>query len=297
MLRRLIGEDVALEVKRPAALGRVRIDPGQFEQVVMNLAVNARDAMPDGGSLRLELADVELDDRDARDRATIVPGPYVMLAVSDTGTGMDAETRGRIFEPFFTTKERGHGTGLGLSTVYGIVKQSGGYIWADSEPGHGATFRIYLPRVDAPAEERTVPGSPPAERGLGETILVVEDDALVRELARQILAEHGYRVLVAADGDEAVRLGVEHREEIALLLTDVVLPGRNGRQVAEHLHRDRPGLRVLYMSGYTDDVISRASAGGTGGALEPGLRLLQKPFTLVSLLSAVQRALQGPVPA
>jgi two-component system, cell cycle sensor histidine kinase and response regulator CckA len=292
MLRRLIGEDVELRVERPARLGRVRIDPGQFEQVVMNLAVNSRDAMPGGGTLLLQLADVELDDRDARDEATVVAGPYVMLTVSDTGTGMDPETRGRVFEPFFTTKERGHGTGLGLSTVYGIVKQSGGYIWVDSEPGRGSTFRIYLPRVDAPVESRVAVSAAPAERGLGETVLVVEDDPLVLDLSRQIIAEHGYRVLTARDGHEALRVAAESATEIALLLTDVILPGLNGRQLAEELRRGRPRLRVLYMSGYTDDVIARAGVHDGRGGLEPGVRLLQKPFTMAALLTAVQRALR-----
>ena len=293
LLRRLIGEDIDLIVTRPAQLAPIRIDPGQFEQVVLNLAVNARDAMPAGGTLRLELSDVELDEQHARDGATIVPGPYVLLSVSDTGCGMIPQVRARIFEPFYTTKERGRGSGLGLSTVYGIVKQSDGYVWADSEPGQGTTFRIYLPCVDEPLEQRTAPPRDGGEQGHGEIILIVEDDAFVRGLAAEILGECGYHVLVAPDGDEAIRLATGYSGPIDLVLTDVILPGMNGRQVVERLTQSRPDLCVLFMSGYTDDVIARASAAGRTGALASGLRFLQKPFTLESLASGVREALQS----
>ena len=293
LLRRLIGEDIDLIVTRPAQLAPIRIDPGQFEQVVLNLAVNARDAMPAGGTLRLELSDVELDEQHARDGATIVPGPYVLLSVSDTGCGMIPQVRARIFEPFYTTKERGRGSGLGLSTVYGIVKQSDGYVWADSEPGQGTTFRIYLPCVDEPLEQRTAPPRDGGEQGHGEIILIVEDDAFVRGLAAEILGECGYHVLVAPDGDEAIRLAAGYSGPIDLVLTDVILPGMNGRQVVERLTQSRPDLCVLFMSGYTDDVIARASAAGRTGALASGLRFLQKPFTLESLASGVREALQS----
>jgi PAS domain S-box-containing protein len=292
MLRQVIGEDVELLVKQPAELGRVRIDPGQFEQVVMNLAVNARDAMPRGGTLRLELSETTLEAGQAREGVTMAPGPYVTLTVCDTGVGMDETTRAHIFEPFFTTKERGHGTGLGLATVYGIVKQSGGYIWVDSAPEKGTTFRIHLPRVDDPVDESRPVASRGEERGGGELILLLEDDVSVGLLARQILEEQGYRVLLTRDGDEAIRVAGDQGGEIALLLADVILPGLNGREVAERLRRGLPALRVLFMSGYTDDVIIRSGAGGAGGVLEPGTRLLQKPFTIESLLAAVREALR-----
>jgi len=249
--------------------------------------------MPAGGALRLELSDAELDARHARDGAAIVPGRYVLLSVGDTGCGMAPEVQARIFEPFFTTKERGRGSGLGLSTVYGIVKQSDGYVWVDSEPGQGTTFRIYLPCVDEPLEPRTAVSREGGENGNGEVVLVVEDDAFVRGLAAEILGARGYHVLVAPDGDEAVRLAEGYSGPIDLLLTDVILPGMNGRQVAERLTRSRPDLRVLFMSGYTDDVIARASSEGRTGALAPGLRFLQKPFTLESLASGVREALQS----
>ena len=293
MLDRLIGEDIELVVTRPAELAPVKIDPGQFEQVVLNLAVNARDAMPAGGALRFELSEAELESRHARDGATIVPGPYVCLSVSDTGCGMTPQVQARIFEPFYTTKERGQGTGLGLSTVYGIVKQSGGYVWADSAPGQGATFTIHLPRVNEPLEQRQAPHQASGERGHGEVILIVEDDASVRSLEAQVIEESGYQVLVASDGDEAIRLAGSHPGPIDLLLTDVVLPGMNGRQLAERLTQSRPDLCVLFMSGYAADVIARAPIEGRVGALEPGLRFLQKPFTLESLASGVREALQS----
>jgi two-component system cell cycle sensor histidine kinase/response regulator CckA len=293
LLRRLIGEDIDLIVTRPAELGPVKIDPGQFEQVVLNLAVNARDAMPAGGTLRLDLSAAELDAQHARDGATIVPGRYVLLSVSDTGCGMTPQVRARIFEPFYTTKERGRGSGLGLSTVYGIVKQSDGYVWAESEPGQGTTFSIYLPCVDEPVEPRSAPPQAGEEQGHGEVILIVEDDVFVRGLAAEILGGCGYHVLVAPDGDEAIRLAREYSGPIDLLLTDVILPGMNGRQVAEHLALSRPDLRILFMSGYTDDMIARASSDGRTGTLEAGLKLLQKPFTLESLASGVREVLQS----
>jgi two-component system, cell cycle sensor histidine kinase and response regulator CckA len=291
MLRRLIGEDVELIVDRPAGLPPIKIDPGQFEQVVLNLAVNSRDAMPGGGTLRFELSEVQLDVHQARDGATILPGRYVLLSVSDTGCGMSPQVRARIFEPFYTTKERGRGSGLGLSTVYGIVKQSDGYVWADSEPGNGTTFRIYLPCVDAPLEQRAVPLRDVGGRGHGEVILIVEDDALVRGLAAEILSGWGYHVLVAPDADQAIRLAEGYSGPIDLVLTDVILPGMNGRELAERLTGSRPGLCVLFMSGYTDDVIARVSAGGRSGALPSGVKFVQKPFTLESLATGVRGAL------
>ena len=264
MLRRVIGEDVELIIAPGTELDRVETDPGQMEQVIMNLAVNARDAMPDGGRLIIETANVELDPAYADQHAGVRPGPHVMLAVSDTGTGMDAETRARIFEPFFTTKERGKGTGLGLSTVYGIVKQSNGHIGVYSEPGAGTTFKIYLPRTDAESrpEERSLPEVEEELDG-SEAILVVEDDETVRQLVQRALEERGYSVRVAQDGDEGLRIGAREGEKIDLLLTDVIMPGLRGYQLAEQLLAGRPDLKVLYMSGYTDRAFSAQELKGT----------------------------------
>jgi two-component system cell cycle sensor histidine kinase/response regulator CckA len=285
MLHRLIGEDVKLELSLASALGAVRADPGQIEQVIMNLAVNSRDAMPTGGSLTIETANVDLDEAYAREHAGASPGRYVMLAVSDTGIGMDAETRSQIFEPFFTTKELGKGTGLGLATVYGIVKQSGGYVWVDSEPGRGATFKIYLPRV-----EEAVEGAVPETReqpvtGGRETVLLAEDDPSVRAVVSDVLARKGYRVLRAPDGQAALQMARGQPGEIHLLLTDLVMPGMTGRELVETLSVERPGLRVLYMSGYTDDTVVRH------GVLEEGMPYLQKPFTPQALALKVREVL------
>jgi two-component system cell cycle sensor histidine kinase/response regulator CckA len=283
MLGRVIGEDIDLAIVPGADLGRVKADPGQLEQVVMNLCVNARDAMPDGGVLRIETANAELDAHPAAADEAVTPGRYVMLAVSDGGAGIDPQIRSRIFEPFFTTKPPGKGTGLGLATVHGIVKQAGGYVWVYSEPGHGTTFKIYLPRVDDDAAARDTETEMPL-RGW-ETILLVEDEEALRAIAREILEEHGYRVIEAAGANEALEAAHRHPEPIELVITDVVMPGMNGRMLAEALVAARPELRVLYMSGYTDDVIAHR------GVLEPGALFLEKPFTVQALLSRVRAAL------
>jgi PAS domain S-box-containing protein len=287
MLTRMIGEDIELVMVPATGLGAVRADAGQIEQVIMNLAVNARDAMPSGGKLTIETSNVSLDEEHAHVQAPLKPGNYVMLAIGDTGAGMDSETQSHIFEPFFTTKGP-KGTGLGLSTVYGIVKQSGGYIWVDSEPGKGTTFKIYLPRVaeavESPAEVVAAAQSVATEAGT-ETILVVEDEANLRYLARQFLEKQGYRVIEAADGAVALQIAVAHEGIIHLLLTDVIMPGMNGRELAQRISEIRPNTKVLYMSGYTENVIGR------NGTLDAGIRLLQKPFTLRDLNARVREVL------
>jgi signal transduction histidine kinase/CheY-like chemotaxis protein len=285
MLGRLIGEDIALLTTPTPGLGRVKADRGQIEQVVMNLAVNARDAMPQGGRLILETANVELDDEYVRRHVGARPGPHVMLAVSDTGTGIPREIQAQIFEPFFTTKEQGKGTGLGLATVYGIVKQSGGYIEVDSEPGQGTVFRIYLPRLDAAAVTVDRSVRPAAAAGGTETILLVEDEEGVRELARDILRASGYTVLEARNGAEALLLCERHQGPLDMLLTDVVMPRMSGRELAERLAPLRPELSVLYMSGYTDDAVIRH------GVLAAGTAFLQKPFTPAALVQRVRETL------
>jgi len=293
MLNRMIGEDVDLVMMPGADLGSVRADSGQIEQVIMNLAVNARDAMPSGGKLTIETANVTLDEEYARVHSPLQPGDYVMLAISDTGAGMDQETQAHIFEPFFTTKGT-KGTGLGLSTVYGIVKQSGGYIWVYSELRKGTTFKIYLPRV-AGAGERVAPVAvvekPHKTEPGTETILVVEDEANLRYLARLFLEKQGYKVIEAADGAVAVQIAVAHEGTIHLLLTDVIMPGMNGRELAQRIAEIRPNVKVLYMSGYTENVI------GTNGMLDAGVRLLQKPFNLRDLKDKVREVLDAsPIP-
>jgi len=287
MLRRLIGADVELRTALGPVLGAVRADPGQLEQVIMNLVVNARDAMPRGGKLTIETANAELDESYALEHPSVVAGPYVMLAVSDSGVGMDAATQARIFEPFFTTKEKGKGTGLGLATVYGIVKQSGGNIWLYSEPGRGTTFKIYLPRVDQPPEQPAAAPAPRAAPRGSETVLLVEDDEAVRALARKMLAAHGYTVLAAASGAEALKLAADHTGPIHLLVTDVVLPGMSGRELATRFQSVRPGLKVLYTSGYTDDAVVHH------GVLDPGIAFLQKPFTSGTLARKVRETLDS----
>jgi len=285
LLRRLLGEDVELITSLESQLGSVRADPHQIEQVLMNLAVNAKDAMPRGGKLTIETSNVDFDHDYTREHVTVKPGAYVMLAVSDTGTGMDAETCTRVFEPFFTTKEQGKGTGLGLSTVYGIVKQSGGYIWVYSEAGLGSSFKIYLPRVDEAAERapaRQVRQE--AYRGT-ETILLVEDEAGVRALIRQVLRRQGYTVLDCSHGGEALLAAERHHGEIHLLLTDVVLPQMNGRELVERLLSLRSDMKVLFMSGYTDEAIAHH------GVLTPGSAFVQKPFTNESLARKVREVL------
>jgi two-component system cell cycle sensor histidine kinase/response regulator CckA len=287
MLPRLIGEDIQLNLTLDPAIGQVKADPGQVEQVVMNLAVNARDAMQDGGKLTIQTADAELDAVFAKEHPGSVPGQYVMLAVTDTGTGMDPETQSQIFEPFFTTKGRDKGTGLGLATVYGVVKQSNGYIAVESEKGKGASFKIYLPRIEQPV---TAPSkSSPALltiRG-SETILLVEDAEPLRKLARMFLTDNGYQVLTAADGSEAQQVAAQNPGPIHLLLTDVVMPGINGRVLAERLAPRHPAMKVLYMSGYTDSFIAGH------GVLEEGIHLLHKPFTEEALMRKVREVLDG----
>jgi len=288
MLRRLIGENIVLVTLPAPGLGQVMADPGQIEQILMNLAVNARDAMPTGGRLTLETSNVVGDEAYVRHHLGARPGAYVVLAVTDTGTGMSAETQARLFEPFFTTKGPGKGTGLGLATVYGIVKQSGGNIYVSSEPGRGTSFKVYLPRVDAvpdTAEDSDDAGASP--RG-HETILLVEDEPDLRDLALEILAMHGYVVLVAAEADEALRLADGHAGRLDLLLTDVMMPGMSGRELAVELAARRPGLRVLYMSGYTAD----AMAGH--GVLEPEIMFLQKPYSPAALAHKVREVLDVP---
>jgi PAS domain S-box-containing protein len=290
MLTRMIGEDIDLVMTPGKNLWSVRADAGQIEQVIMNLAVNARDAMPSGGKLTIETANITLDEEYARVHAPLHPGDYVMASISDTGGGMDAETQSHIFEPFFTTKGT-KGTGLGLSTVYGIVKQSGGYIWVYSELGRGTTFKIYLPRVPSIEEPAVHTVTAPVrfqkvEPGT-ETILLVEDEANLRYLARQYLEKQGYRVIEAADGAVAMQIAVAHEGVIHLLLTDVIMPGMNGRELAQRISEIRPNVKVLYMSGYTENVI------GQDGTLDAGVRLLQKPFNLRDLKSKVREVLDA----
>jgi PAS domain S-box-containing protein len=295
MFSRVIGENIEMAFVPGANLGRTKADPGQIEQVLLNLVVNARDAMPTGGRLTIETSNVQLDRSYAAGHASVEPGPYIMLTVTDTGCGMDAETQSRIFEPFFTTKEAGKGTGLGLATVYGVVKQSGGYIWVYSEVGCGSTFKIYLPEV---TEEIEVPAIEQETRGSSagsETILFVEDEQSVRELVRDYLQGVGYRVLDAGDGIEALEIARSHKGVIHILITDVVMPRLSGRDLAVKLSSERPGAKVLFVSGYTDDTIVRH------GALDGGVAFLQKPFNLKALAEKIREVLKGetpvPVPA
>jgi PAS domain S-box-containing protein len=289
MLTRMIGEDIDLMMIPGQNLWSVRADAGQIEQVIMNLAVNARDAMPSGGKLTIETSNVTLDEEHARLQAPLWAGDYVMVSIGDTGVGMDSETQSHIFEPFFTTKGP-KGTGLGLSTVYGIIKQSGGYIWVYSEVGRGTTFKIYLPRVPSTGEPAAQVAAPiqfqRVEPGT-ETILLVEDEANLRYLARQYLEKQGYKVIEAADGAVAVQIAVAHEAVIHLLLTDVIMPGMNGRELAQRISEIRPNVKVLYMSGYTENVI------GHNGTLDAGIRLLQKPFNLRDLKNKVREVLDS----
>jgi two-component system, cell cycle sensor histidine kinase and response regulator CckA len=287
MLPRLLGEDVVVVTRLSDDIGRVKADNGQVEQVVMNLAVNARDAMPQGGELRIETANAEFDESYVRHHPGAKPGRYVMLAVVDSGIGMSAETLAHIFEPFFTTKEVGKGTGLGLATVYGVVKQSGGYLWVDSKLGKGSSFQIFLPRVEEKVTKVVSNTLPPEVLRGAETVLLVEDADALRKLARSFLEDRGFLVLSAANGEEALRLATNHKGPIHLLLTDVIMPGMNGRALAEHLLPKRRAMSVLYMSGYTDSFIAGH------GVLEPGTHLLHKPFTEQALIAKVREVLDA----
>ena len=286
LLRRLLGEDVAIRVGVAPDCGGVKADPGQLEQVIVNLAVNARDAMPNGGRLTIETKNVDLDAEYPTDRVTIPAGRYVMLAVTDTGTGMDAQTKARIFEPFFTTKPVGKGTGLGLATVYGAVKQSGGYIWLYSEVGQGTSFKIYLPRLDA-AEPQAVAAEAAVPLDGTETVLVAEDEDAVRQIIEKALQARGYTVMVARDGNEALAIAGRHAGQIDLLVTDVIMPDMNGRVLSERLTHVRPTIKTLYLSGYTDDAILHH------GVLEEGVAFLQKPFSLGALARKVREVIEA----
>ena len=287
MLERLLGENIELSLLTTPEPHDVYADPGQLEQVIVNLAVNARDAMPTGGKLTIETAYVELDDRFAASHFNIKPGHYVMLALSDTGMGMDEATRSRIFEPFFTTKGPDKGTGLGLAMVFAIVEQSGGSIWVYSEVGRGTTFKIYLPRVKRHVETAEIPVIASATVGGSETILLVEDDEAVRVLVRTILRRHSYNVLEAQNGGEAFLISEQFQGPIHLLLTDVIMPRMSGRQIAERLSPLRKEMKVLYMSGYTDDAIV------IHGVLESSMAFIQKPVTSELLLRKVREVLDG----
>jgi two-component system, cell cycle sensor histidine kinase and response regulator CckA len=285
LLPRLIGEDIELGVRASEGLGAIRADASQMEQVIMNLAVNARDAMPNGGKLLIETANASLDQAYTSSHPLMKPGEYVLLDVSDSGTGMDAETQAHIFEPFFTTKEKGKGTGLGLATVYGIVKQSGGFIWVYSELGKGTSFKIYLPRVDEVEEHHGTP-RPTEEIPSGtETVLLTEDEADVREIARQFLESGGYTVIEAKDGSDGIKLFRENRGGIDLLVTDMVMPGMTGQELAVRLQRENPELRVIFMSGYSEHAATEMADA------DPGVRLLTKPFSRASLLRTVREIL------
>jgi CheY-like chemotaxis protein len=284
LLTPLIGETIQLATELSPALGRTRADAGQLEQVLMNLVVNAKDAMPGGGKIMIRTSNIELDNSYRREHTYIQPGPYIMLSVSDTGCGMDKETQSRIFEPFFTTKEKGKGTGLGLSTVYGIIKQSGGYIFAQSEVGHGTTFRIFLPRVDEPADCNNIIRRARADTRGSETVLLVEDEESVRHLVRDTLQSRGYTVIDAGDGEEALLIVSKQSGAIHLMITDVVMPGINGQELAKEILKTHPATKVLFLSGYAEDTIRQQ-------ALPPGTAFLQKPFTLQTLLRKTREVL------
>jgi CheY-like chemotaxis protein len=290
MLRRVIGEDITMVIRLAEDLGSVRADVGQIEQVILNLAVNAKDAMPSGGKLTIETANVALDESYARGHVDVTPGPYVMLSVSDTGTGMTPEVRERIFEPFFTTKEKGKGTGLGLSTAYGIVIQSKGHIWVDSVQGKGTIFKIYLPRVFKPLEEikKEVLGQEFPHGN--EKILIVEDEEEVRKLVSKMLEKQGYAILETSSGQEALLACGRCEGRIHLMLVDVIMPGMSGSELAKALKPLYPEIKILYMSGYTDDAIARH------GVLEKGVNYIQKPFTLEGLARKVREVLDQDAP-
>jgi PAS domain S-box-containing protein len=289
MLRRLIGEDIQFHSVPASREQPVRADRGQLEQVILNLVVNARDAMPQGGKLTVEVGEVELDESYASRHATAQAGPHVVLAVTDSGCGMDAETLAHVFEPFFTTKERGKGTGLGLATVYGIVEQSGGQVVAYSEPGIGSSFKVYFPRAESESIEPEPTAAPDAPRGGTETILLVEDEEAVRSTAKEALEESGYTVLEGRDGVDALEVAAAHPGEIHLLVSDVVMPRMGGGDLAQRLTAARPGVRVMFISGYPDDAVVRH------GVLERGAPLLQKPFSLAEFVRRVREVLDAPL--
>ncbi|HEY8240337.1 MAG TPA: ATP-binding protein, partial [Kiritimatiellia bacterium] len=287
MFRRVLGENIDLQIRLAQDIGKVRADPTQMEQVLLNLALNARDAMPGGGMLSITTSNAAVDESHALRLGDVGPGTYVGLEISDTGTGMDAETRQHLFEPFFTTKERGKGTGLGLATVYGIVKQSGGHISVYSEPGNGSTFRVYLPRVEHPSDAAEL--EPPKVGLLSghETILVVEDEDLVRKLTCAMLQKQGYKIIAARHGDEALRLAATYDGPIDLVLSDVVMPGIKVEEMAERILDQRPGLKLLYMSGHPESTIIHL------GVFSGSMPLLKKPFTAAELGKKVRESLDG----
>jgi CheY-like chemotaxis protein len=287
MLRRLVPESIDLVTVLQPYLGRISADPVQIQQVILNLLVNARDAIPKEGTLIIETADVDLDGDYVRDHHIVTKGPYVMLAISDSGVGMDEETKSHLFEPFFTTKEKGKGTGLGLSTVYGIVKQSNGYIWVYSEPGNGTTFKIYFPRVTHPGARFAAEKKIHSEFRGSETVLVVEDELAVRDLACRILRGRDYTIFSAANGRDAVEFAQKYEGRIHMVLTDVVMPGMSGRDLVDQLKSTRPEIKALYFSGYTDNAILHR------GILDPGAAFLQKPFSVESLLHKVREVLDS----
>jgi PAS domain S-box-containing protein len=287
MLGRIVGEDIALQTNLAEELGAVKVDPGQFDQVVVNLAVNARDAMPEGGRLTIETANCDLDEAYCRQHADVSPGRYVMIAVSDTGQGMDAEVRRRLFEPFFTTKPVGRGTGLGLAMIFGAVKQSGGTIDVHSEVGQGTTFKIYLPRIEAPAEKLAVVPLSLDLPGGSETVLLVEDEASVRGLISSVLKRLGYKVLVAANGGEAFMLTEKYTGGIDLMMTDVVMPGMNGRELAERLRQFKPEMEVLFTSGYTESVIVH------NAVVDERLNFIGKPYSMQGIARKIREVIEA----
>lgn len=282
MLRRMIGEDIQLVMHLAADAGNIRTDPHHIERAMVNLAVNARDAMPGGGRIIIETSNVQIDETYAKTHMGVKPGEFVMVAVSDTGHGMDSATRQSIFEPFFTTKPRGKGTGLGLATVYGMVKQSGGDIWVYSEPGQGTTFKLYFPRVTEPISPEMTPEVAPYGPDTGETLILVEDESQVRDLTAKMLKQLGYTVLAAAGGEQAIEISRSHRGKISLLVTDVVMPLMSGKQVADSLLSMRPDIKVLYLSGYTENAMLNH------GVLDSGVDFLAKPFSRESLARKIR---------
>jgi nitrogen-specific signal transduction histidine kinase len=285
MVRRVMGEDIELVTVLDQSLGKIKMDPGQMEQVILNLVINARDAMPSGGKFILETTNVHLDEEYARTHMSVEPGHFVMLSVTDTGSGMSPQVKERLFEPFFTTKEKGKGTGLGLSTVYGIMKQSGGNIWVYSEPGRGTNFRIYMPRVDLEADSLSHRDDTVSMLYGNETILLAEDEPSVRGLAARVLRNQGYKILEAVNGSEALQIANKHKEQIHLLLTDIVMPQIGGKELYDQLKPLRPNLKVLFTSGYTENAIVHQ------GELPPGVAFLQKPFSPIFLTHKVREIL------